>query len=218
VLKEWLGETPIDAFRASHLGRMPLARPSAASDAVRFFDWDTLDPLLRHPDLDVLTIRGGREDPAPRPRGLEEARRLLAGGVGLVVRRAERHDQGLAALGRRLTQDLPGRFHVQLFVTAAGTHGFSWHYDAEEVFIVQTRGEKDYFFRRNTLDPEPVPGAQPDFARVREESTPIMTATLLPGDWLYLPRGWWHVAKARTDSLSISLGVTPEPRPGANRR
>ena len=31
-----------------------------------------------------------------------------------------------------------------------------------------------------------------------------------PGDWLYIPAGWWHVAFARTDSLSISAGAYDE--------
>lgn len=209
MLQQWLEDVPLADFVARQLGRSPLARPSAAADVIPAFEWRSLERLLRRTDLDVLTIRGGRERAAPRPRDLAELRALLDRGIGLVIRRAERHDATLAALGRELERDLPGRVHVQLFVTAGGTHGFGWHYDAEEVFIVQTEGRKDYYFRRNTFDPDPEPDAQPDFGRVRRETTPIMTSTLLPGDWLYLPRGWWHVARARTESLSISLGLGP---------
>jgi 50S ribosomal protein L16 3-hydroxylase len=208
VLRRWLDEVPLTSFLRHHLGRQPIARPSSAADAIGLFGWRSLDRLLRRPGLDVLAIRDGRERKLPAPRSLEEARRLLDVGVGLVLRRAERHDAALEALGRSLARDLPGQVRIQLFVTAGATSGFGWHYDAEEVFIVQTGGEKDYYFRRNTIDPAPVPGTKPDFGRIREERTPTMTSTLLPGDWLYLPRGWWHAARARTDSLSISLGVT----------
>lgn len=217
MLRTWLGDTPLEVFVRQHLGREPLARPAAAADATGYLGWQTLASLLPHEGLDALVVRSGREQPVLRPRDLPAARRLLEDGLGLVVRRAERHDAGLARLARRFARDLPpglqGRVHVQLFVTAARTHGFGWHYDAEEVFIVQTAGAKDYYFRRNTFDPDPTPGAQPDFGRVRGETTPVMGCTLEPGDWLYLPRGWWHVAKARADSLSISLGVT-HPAPG----
>jgi hypothetical protein len=209
LLQRWLGDTPLADFLRDHLGRAPLARPAAAAAAVPRFDWPTLGRLLARPGLELLVVRGGRELPAAPPRGPSALRRLLDAGAGVVVRRAERHDAGLAGLAEDLARDLPGEVHVQLFATAKGTSGFGWHYDAEEVFIVQTHGEKDYFFRRNTLDPRPVPGAQPDFGRIREETTPTMTCALWPGDWLYLPRGWWHVARARTDSLSISLGVRP---------
>lgn len=208
LLAGWLGDTPPAAFVARSLSREPVARPARAADAIHRFGWDTLDRLLAIPALDVLVVRGGREQPVPRPGSLTALRSLLDAGIGVVVRRAERHDAGLAELAGALARDVPGIVHVQLFVTAAETNGFGWHYDAEEVFIVQTVGEKVYYLRRNTVDPEPVPGAQPDFARVREERTPIATCTLAPGDWLHVPRGWWHVAKARTDSLSISLGVT----------
>lgn len=208
TLQQWLGATPVSDFVASTLGRAPLARPSSARGATRLLRWPVVDRLLRRPDLDVLVVLAGREDVAPRPRSLAGLRQLMRAGLGIVVRRAERQDPDLAGLGRDVAADLRGRAHVQLFVTAASTHGFAWHYDAEEVFIVQTEGTKDYYFRRNTIDPDPLPRSRPDFARVREETTPIMTATLVPGDWLYLPRGWWHVARARTDSLSISLGVT----------
>jgi hypothetical protein len=173
------------------------------------FGWATLERLLPRRGLDLLVVRDGHEVPAAPPRDLDALRRLLGAGVGVVVRRAERHDAGLAGLAARLARDLPGPVQVQLFATAAGTSGFGWHYDAEEVFIVQTHGEKDYFFRRNTIDPTPAPDGQPDFGRIRDETTPTMTCALWPGDWLYVPLGWWHAARARRESLSISLGVRP---------
>lgn len=210
MLQQWLGDVPVADFLASFFGRAPLARPSAAAAEAPLLQWETVDRLLRGKALDVLVVRGGREWPVPPPADRAGLSRLLASGLGLVVRRAERADPGLAALGARLGAELAGTVHVQLFVTAAGTSGFGWHYDAEDVFLVQTHGTKDVFFRRNTLLEEPAgaPGAPPDFARVREETSPHMTCRLLPGDWLYLPRRWWHVALARSDSLSISLGVS----------
>lgn len=208
LLAGWLGDPAPEAFVARLLGREPVARPGRARAAVDRFGWDTLDRLLAIPALDVLVVRDGREQPVPPPASGAALRSLLDAGIGLVVRRAERHDAGLAALAADLARDVPGAVHVQLFVTAAGTHGFGWHYDAEEVFIVQTVGEKTYYLRRNTVDVPAMSEARPDFARVREERTPIATCTLVPGDWLHVPRGWWHVAKARADSLSISLGVT----------
>jgi len=216
-LQRWLGDDlPVERFAREVMGRQPFARPAAAADAMPCLQWETLGRLLPREDLDVLVVRGGREhDDVPRPRDLEGLRALLDRGLGLVVRRAERRDPGLATLGSALGRELGGRaVHVQLFVTAGETNGFGWHYDAEEVFIVQTEGTKDYYFRENTVSPPGGAGAggragdaQPTFERVREERSPVMTATLVAGDWLHLPRGWWHVAKARSDSLSISLGV-----------
>jgi 50S ribosomal protein L16 3-hydroxylase len=215
MLAHWLGELPLATFLDSVFGREPLARPAAAAAAIPLFEWRTFDALLGRRELDALVVRGGREFAVPPPRDRAELGRLLASGLGLVIRRAERLDPGLAGLARRLAQELAGQVHVQLFVTAARTNGFGWHYDAEHVFIVQTVGTKTFYFRCNTVDPprDAAQTAPPDFARVREETTPRLTCRLEPGDWLYLPRGWWHVAVAESDSLSISLGVsrkTPE--------
>jgi ribosomal protein L16 Arg81 hydroxylase len=44
---------------------------------------------------------------------------------------------------------------------------------------------------------------------VREERSPLMTARLVAGDFLYLPCGWWHMATCVDDSLSISIGLLP---------
>jgi ribosomal protein L16 Arg81 hydroxylase len=37
-----------------------------------------------------------------------------------------------------------------------------------------------------------------------------MACRLLPGDWLYMPKGYWHLAHAYEHSLSLSIGVFPE--------
>ena len=57
----------------------------------------------------------------PAPRNLSEALDLLTRGVGLVVRRAEKLDPGVAGLAASVTQHIPGEVHVQLIVTPAGT-------------------------------------------------------------------------------------------------
>ena len=35
----------------------------------------------------------------------------------------------------------------------------------------------------------------------------LMQARLIAGDWLYVPRRWWHLVLCAEDSLSISVGV-----------
>lgn len=187
--------------------RVPFASPRTASNVTSLFSWSNVRPLLAsEPAPDVLTVRSGRPLPERAPRDDDGLRQMLSRGTGVVVRRAEQHDEGLKRLAGAFETSLSGRAHVQLFVTAAGTNGFGWHYDAEEVFIVQTVGVKTYFFRENTLDPG-ARGTPPDFAAVARETTPLLCTTLVPGDWLYLPRGFWHVAKAVEESFSISIGV-----------
>ena len=120
-------------------------QPSARS-AIPAFGWDTLDQLLTNDTvLDLLVIARGKLVEGPPPKTLGEVRALLLQGIGLVIRHAEQIDAGLARLAASLTQKIPGEVHVQLFVTPAGTHSFGWHYDDEDVFIVQTEVQRITF-------------------------------------------------------------------------
>lgn len=213
MLRDWLGPTPLDTFLNESLQRQPLAAPQTTRAALPLFDWSTFDSLLQiGPAVDLLIVAGGREVDAPRPRNLQQARALMRRGIGFSIRHSEEHDPGLARVAAGFATDLPGVVHVQLFITPGATHGFGWHYDGEDVFIAHTAGIKDYYFRANTVvaaDPK----GSPDFAALfRRETSPIMTARLGAGDFLYLPSRWWHVAKCVEDSLSISVGVFPRAR------
>ena len=108
------------------------------------------------------------------------------------------------------TETLRGETHVQAYATPAGTHSYGWHYDFEDVFIAQTAGEKDYYFRANTVARETRLGDRLDFSIFRNETSPILAAKLLAGDTLYLPARWWHFVTCAEDSLSISVGILRE--------
>lgn len=210
ALQGWLRDMDVAQFRAGHLGRVPLARPDAAREAIAACDWDVLDRLLAARPDDVLVVARGKLLDSRPPRSLAELRELFAHGIGVAIRKPERFCAEVAAVAAEFARDLPGEQRVIVFATPGGAHGFGWHYDPEDVFIVQTAGDKSYFFRQNTIDPEPVRGAQPGFSIFRRETSPMLQCRLLAGDWLYLPRGYWHVARAHADALSISIGVFPD--------
>jgi ribosomal protein L16 Arg81 hydroxylase len=208
MLAEWLAPHDLDWFRETHLRKTPYARPGAAADAIALLDGATIDRVLGSDGpLDLLTVRNGVLVPAAAPRSLLELRRLGRSGVSVVVRGAERHDPGLATLARAFEHALPGEVHVQLYATPGGSRSYGWHYDFEDVFIVQTAGVKDYYFRANTVAGDTRLGDTLDFARVTDETSPKYTARLLAGDWLYLPARWWHLVTCAEDALSISVGV-----------
>jgi hypothetical protein len=191
VLHEWLAPGTVDDFVHVHLHRQPYAGMSRA--ATGLLDWSGLRPILGS-DPDVLVVARGELLPEPAPRSLGAVRVLMRRGIGVVVQHAERHDRRLAALAAAFTADLPGETQVQLHVTPGGTHGLGWHCDHEDRFIVQTAGLEDYYFRE-------------------DETSPILSARLFAGDWLYVPAGWWHMATCVDDSLAISVGVVPRESP-----
>jgi 50S ribosomal protein L16 3-hydroxylase len=210
MLQDWLAPTSVDEFLEAHLGTAPHARPAAARGARAYFDWAVFDRILRVAD-DVLIAKDGRLVDAPAPRTLVEARALMDHELGIVVRKAERHDARMADLAGAFARDLPGEVHVQLYVTPAGTQTFGWHFDEEDVFIAQTQGIKDYYLRANTVAPLGK-GTALDFRAVRRETSPLLLSRLIAGDWLYIPSRWWHLVRSVEDALSISVGVIPERR------
>lgn len=208
MLREWLGPTSLADFLATQHGRSPRAGAGTARAAIPMFGWDTLDGVLESaPPADVLIVAKGKEVDAPMPRSVRELRQLMARGVGVVIRRGENHHQDLRRVADAFAADLAGRIHIQLFVTPGGTHGFGWHYDIEDVYIAQTVGSKDYYFRENTVSRSTPHDGRFDFTTYKDETSQLATARLLAGDWLYLPSRWWHMAVCVEDALSISVGV-----------
>ncbi|MET0340989.1 MAG: cupin domain-containing protein [Polyangiales bacterium] len=208
MLARWLDASLHEAFLVSRKERRAFARASVASVKESLFDWSKLSQVLADSHAaDVLVTRDGALAQAPTPRDEAAVRALLVDGCGLVVRHAQGHCVVLEALARELEIALPGAVQVQLFVTPAGSRGFAWHYDREEVFILQTVGTKTYFMRENTVVTDL---ADPiDFERFRSETSPLQACTLRAGDLLYLPRGMWHMGRAESTAFSISLGLTP---------
>jgi ribosomal protein L16 Arg81 hydroxylase len=172
-------------------------------------DWELLSAVLvADVPPDVMVVAKGKLLPFPAPRSLDELRAYLRMGIGLCVRHTERCHRAFRGIADAFA-DL-GDAQVQLFVTPGGTHGFGWHYDDEDVFIAQTEGIKDYYFRANTVAADQCAHAAA-FHQVGDESSTLCTATLVAGDFLYLPARWWHMAVCQQTSLSISVGVTTRP-------
>jgi 50S ribosomal protein L16 3-hydroxylase len=203
MLAQWLGSLSSTEFEASCLGRAAIALPGTAASACERLSWPVLDRVLRGAP-DTLVVAGGQLLDTPAPRTLAELRRNFANGVGVCIRRAERHDAGLAEVASAFS--ILGTAHVQVFATPGGTHGFGWHFDDEDVFIAQTAGCKDYYFRANTVVSRQSASARM-FARYPRETSALYTSTLVAGDFLYMPARWWHMAICKDDALSLSVGV-----------
>jgi len=113
---------------------------------------------------------------------------------------------------------------VNAYASPAG-HGFGFHFDAQEVIIVQVLGSKDWHLAPNSLLDHPpcnaVAGwsAPPRLSACLDQPYPTEappateSVRLRPGSVLYLPRGFWHATSAG-DTPSLSLTLTfPSPTP-----
>src|SRR5690606_29599300 len=149
---------------------------------------DVVRELLARPDVDVLVGRQGQTYQGPPP-GPDDVRRLLDESYTIGIRHAERHYAPLAELAAAFHTDFAAAVDIHVYVTPAGQPGFGWHYDAEDVFILQTHGAKQWSLRKNTVNPWPLVETIPQDMRYRAELMPLSRCTLAAGDWLYIPAG-----------------------------
>ena len=104
--------------------------------------------------------------------------------------------------------------NANLYVTQKNTQGFEPHYDTHDIFILQIAGKKswrlyDSFFNL-PLSSQSISKADSDrYLTI----TPNSEIELLPGDLIYIPRGFVHdTFTTDSTSIHITLGVFPHTR------
>jgi ribosomal protein L16 Arg81 hydroxylase len=134
---------------------------------------------------------------------------LLRTGHALRCRHAERSSPEFASLATLFQSTFHWPVDCHVYCTGADTVGLHWHYDAEDVFVLQTAGSKQWRLRKNTVHPWPVVETLPDDMQFERETTLTMHCRLAAGDWLYIPGGYWHCTWADDQSISLSIGMLP---------
>lgn len=207
-IQELFGEISPATFFSEYFHRQPFTLADAARGARPLGTWRVLGDLLAHDGADLMVVRDGRRFEGPDPQTLDAAQSLSAEGYTILVRHAERHNERLQKLAAAFERDFAAPVDVHLYVTPPGKHGFGWHYDAEDVFVLQTAGRKEYSLRKNTVHPWPLVETIPGDMQYERELMPLSRVLLAAGDWLYIPCGWWHKADAAaSDETAISLAV-----------
>ncbi len=134
----------------------------------------------------------------------EAARALMADGCTFVMEAVQRVHPSVAALSRQFEQTFHCPSPVNLYLTPPSAQGFQPHFDVQNVFVLQLHGTKRWtVFEPHIRQPLPsqaVNGAVPPGQR-------LFDVTLAPGDLLYIPRGFVHVAHT-TDTVSAHLSVS----------
>lgn len=90
----------------------------------------------------------------------------------------------------------------------AGEEGFDGHYGAEDVFVVQCGGVKEFDLRRARAGLDLTRTVLPprlDLYAMTEG--PEAHCVLVAGDWLYITAGWRHKVWAVSPSFHFSVGV-----------
>lgn len=212
ILEELLKPLSFEEFREAYLFKMPYAAPFNARQFEGLISWPLLNEIFASGHKDCWLPKQGLlpEDPILNTGQLtaEQGRSQYGKGRTVLVRHAEKAHPKLAAIAEDFHRLLKDPIDIQLYCTPAGEEGFNWHYDSEEVFVIQSFGEKEFRLRKNTVNPWPSPlNMGKDLHFEAEVPSPEIRCHLKAGDWLYIPSGWWHKAQAVTESCHLSVGV-----------
>ena len=207
ALSRLLGGLDVDRFLSCSYLKVPFAGEKAAVPWSESEDSATLQSLLEASGANVVVGKQGTHYAGSQPRGMQEAQEVGKQGYTLDVRGVQNFHPGIAEIARVFSAVFQAPVDVHLFVTPARQPGFGWHYDAEEVFVLQIRGEKLWQLQKNTVHPWPLIDGIPENQKHEREITPVQQCRLSPGDWLYIPGGYWHRTTADSWSMSLSIGV-----------
>lgn len=218
VLDQLLGDTVKNVFDDFYFRRRPFAQPGTAIAYRHLFSWSTIIRTLESNHDDIWLAENGRlQSPPPEnsqknskenKRRIEHFRRAFEQGSSVVIRHAERVISKIACLANEFEKIYGRAIDVQTYATPAGREGFGWHWDLEDVFVIQCEGEKEFSLVRNKITPSPAtprPRTTAEFASLTDG--PELRCLLAPGDFLYIPAGYWHKARAIRDSFHVSVGV-----------
>jgi len=209
-IEELFGRFSLQQFIDEFLHRLPLALPSTAQALCPWGTWDVLAGILGAEGADIMLARANQQYGGDIPTTRESALSLSQEGFTILVRHAERHHEGIARVAEQFAHVFQGASNAHIYATPPNQHGFSWHYDAEDVFIFQLAGKKEYQLRKNTVNPWPVEETLPADMQYEREMMPLMQVMLHPGDMLYIPCGYWHrgiAVNSEVTAISLAIGV-----------
>ena len=173
-------------------------------------NWEMVEEVINAKKSALRIVRDGIMVKDYADLSFNEAKAYHDKGHTLLLRFAEKSSPALQEVADDFKKSFHTNVDIQLYCTPEGHNAFGWHYDVEEVFIIQTKGSKAYSIRPNTVHPNPLVRSIPKDMGYEEEKTPIeINVTLEEGDFLYIPSGWWHVARTQKESMHISIGLMP---------
>jgi ribosomal protein L16 Arg81 hydroxylase len=207
LLKELFQTLSPAEFLDRYFLKLPCSQPGACRSAASLVDWEAVHRILSNPAADVLIGRKGTRWEGPVPQTRAAIEEVLQAGYTIGIRHVQQIDSALREYAEQFERGFAAAADIHLYCTPAGQPGFGWHYDAEDVFVLQTQGDKEWRLRKNTVNPWPLIDAIPANQRYEREIMPVMSCRLAAGDWLYIPAGYWHQTQAGESSISLSIGL-----------
>jgi ribosomal protein L16 Arg81 hydroxylase len=228
VFEQWIHPFSIHELKNEYLHQKALY--ISAKKKKNLLTWEALNHLLDQASIwtkETLTLYHSTQ-PIPaeeycRPilnsQGVRELRphppliqKWISRGASLVLNDISTLTPSIRAMTCALQNLFGGRLQANLYASAQGIQAFPSHFDTHDVFVFHTEGEKIWQLYENRAD---TPINHPRFNCLtsehheRSKGKVTQELTLKSGDFLYLPRGYYHDALAsKGPSLHVTFGIT----------
>lgn len=141
----------------------------------------------------------------------------FADGATIVLQSLQRWWPPLAGFCRQLEDELGHPVQANAYLTPDGAAGFAPHHDTHDVFVLQVHGTKHWTVRAPLVE-APTERHRSDHGAAADQPV-LFDVDLIPGDCLYLPRGFIHSAAAQDGAtLHVTIGVLSVTRHDLLRR
>lgn len=213
TFEELISPLSSEQFYDEYLCRKPLAQSGTARSAYRLLSWEALEIIFKRHHKDCWLVKDGKlssqHQRSEFQLGFLDAIRGFNSGQSIVVRHSEQAHQKIETLAASFFERFGKPVNIHVYATPAGNEGFNWHYDNEDVFVIQSSGQKEFYLIKNReLIPSALDSIPKNYEDLKQRSIgPEIHCLLKAGDFLYIPRGYWHKARAITDSFHLSIGV-----------
>lgn len=154
-------------------------------------------------------------------------RRMLDKGCTIVIGKAYSFWRPILEFINEFEQYLEVRVHGNIYITGAGFTGRPIHWDKTDAFYLQLSGQKawliwqpfveDMLWKQDVEEFGAIATSQQERHTWMSTQKLLLNETLLPGDILYVPRGFLHEGTAPGDQNrnplggeSVHLTVSPE--------
>lgn len=217
----WLvAPTEAEDFWSSYWEREPLVihrrDPSYFDGLLSLADVDHILATSAIRESDIRIIKRGRHTPVSElgqaalpgsSNRLEGLYREYRAGATVVIQSLHERWGPLGRLCRNLARAVSGAAQVNVYLTPPGETGLLPHYDTHDVMVLQSNGSKNWRIFGRPVD---APTRDQPYKRGLEPGEVTREFVMEAGDFMYLPRGFMHVAEARDQaSLHLTVGIHP---------
>ena len=187
------------------------------------FGWNDLNHIVKYHHIEPPRVRVVQKGRTLPPDTFTETRSKTAGrgthqqisapelaellrrGATLIVNGISDMHPRLKALVVNMERALHTKVNMNLYAGWRTDNGFDHHWDNHDFFILQVAGRKKWEVYEDTR-PQPL---EAENSMTRRPKNPLWSGVLTPGDVLYVPRGWWHIAyPADEPCMHLTTGVT----------